>query len=63
MLFAKYTLIAEKDNFIWKKNYSFCKKKKKKFDHKNIYLLKVCGELNNLVLKVSEAPNMWYSVN
>ena len=28
-----------------------------------IYLLKLPGELNNLVLKVSEAPNMWYSLN
>ena len=26
-------------------------------------LLKLRGELNNLVLKVSEAPNMWYSLN
>ena len=35
---------------------------KKFFDHKNIYLLKFCGEINNLVLKVSEAPNLWYSL-
>ena len=33
------------------------KKKKKIFDHK------LRGELNNLVLKVSEAPNLWYSLN
>ena len=26
-------------------------------------LLKLQGELNNLVLKVSEGPNMWYSLN
>ena len=24
---------------------------------------KIYGELNNLVLQVSEAPNMWYSLN
>ena len=32
---------------------------KKFFDHKNIFR----GELNNLLFKVSEAPNMWYSLN
>ena len=26
-------------------------------------LLKLRGELNNLVLKVSEGANMWYSLN
>ena len=26
-------------------------------------LLKRRGELNDLVLKVSEAPNLWYSLN
>ena len=35
--------------------YSFCKTK--------VYLLNLRGELNNLVLKVSEEPNMWYSLN
>ena len=40
--------------------YSFCKKRF--FDHKK-YLLKLCCELNNLVFKVSEAANLWYSLN
>ena len=40
---------------------SFCKKYF--FDHKKIYLLKFRSELNNLVLKVSEAANLWYSLN
>ena len=31
------------------------------FDHKKY--IKLRGELNNLVLKVSEAPNMWYYLN
>ena len=37
--------------------YSSCKKNF--FDHKKY----ICGELNNLLLKVSEAPNLWYSIN
>ena len=41
--------------------YSFCKKKKF-FDHKKKSLKLRC-ELNNLVLKFSEASNMWYSLN
>ena len=41
--------------------YSFCKKKF--LDHKKINLLKLRCELNNLVLKVSEGPNLWYSLN
>ena len=41
---------------------SFCKKKF--FDHRNkLYLLKLRCELNNLVLKVLEAPNLWYFLN
>ena len=40
--------------------YSFCKKKC--FDHKKMYLLKIRFGLNSLVLKVSEAPNLWYSL-
>ena len=35
--------------------------KKYFFDHKKY--IKLRGELNNLVLKVSEAPNMWYYLN
>ena len=92
MFFTKYTLFAEKNNFIWKKKimlifflleklflqkmkkiyisfkkYFFIHKiyihsaKKNFFDHKKIYLLKLRGELNNLVL--SEAPNMWYPLS
>ena len=30
------------------------------FQHKIINLLKVCGELNNLVVKVLQAPNLCY---
>ena len=36
---------------------------KKNFDHKNVYLLQLPSELNNLVLKVSEAPNLQYSLS
>ena len=28
-----------------------------------MYLLKLLCELNNLVLKVSEAPTLWYPLN
>ena len=41
--------------------YSFCKKKKKKLIIKK-YLLKLRCVHNNLVLKVLEPPNLWYSV-
>ena len=41
--------------------YSFYKKSF--FDHKIKYFLKLLSELNNLVLKVSEAPNLRYSLN
>ena len=37
--------------------------KKNFFDHKKIYLLKLRGELCNLVFQVSEAPNLWYFLN
>ena len=40
--------------------YSFCKKKV--FDQE-ISSLKLVCELNNLVLKVLEAANLWYSLN
>ena len=40
--------------------YSFCKKN---FLIKKIYLLKLHRELSNLVRKVSEAANLWYSLN
>ena len=42
------------------KIYSFCKKNI--FDHKKC-LLEIRCELDNLVLKVLEAPNLWYSLN
>ena len=41
--------------------YSFCKKDF--FWSEKIYFLKFRCELNNLVLKVSEAPILWYSLN
>ena len=47
--------------YIYFNIYSFCKKKI--FHHKKIYLLKLHCELNNLVLKNSEAANLWYSLN
>ena len=40
--------------------YSFCKKT---FLIIKIYLLKLRCELHNLVLKVSEPPNLWYILN
>ena len=40
--------------------YSFCKKKKKKLI--KIYLSKFRCDFNNLVFKVSEAANLWYSL-
>ena len=46
--------------------YSFCKKKKKETEKKMIMkntFLKLRCELNNLVLRVSEAANLWYSLN
>ena len=42
--------------------YIFILQTKKKLIIK-IYLLKYCCELNNLVLKVLEAANLWYSLN
>ena len=33
------------------------------FSSQKIYLLKLRGELNNLVRKVLEAPNLWHSLN
>ena len=46
-IFLKYIFILQKKNF---------------FDHKKKSLKLRC-ELNNLVLKFSEASNMWYSLN
>ena len=42
--------------------YIFILQKKLFFDHKK-YVLKRHCELSNLVLKVSEAGNLWYSLN
>ena len=48
--------------FFTEKN-CFKKKRKKKYILIIKKTLKLRGELNNLVLKVSEASNMWYSLN
>ena len=39
------------------------KKKNNKFLIIKIYLLKLRCELNNLVLKILEAADVWYSLN
>ena len=46
-IFLKYIFILQKNFFLIIK----------------IYLLKLRCELNNLVRKVSEAANLWYSLN
>ena len=46
-IFLKYIFILQKNFFLIIK----------------IYLLKLRCELNNLVLKVLEAANLWYSLN
>ena len=46
--------LSRKYIFILQKHFSWSWK---------IYFLKLRGELNNLILKVLEAPNMWYPLN
>ena len=66
-LLKKHFLQKMKTIYISFEKYFFIQKihihsaKKIFFDHKKY--IKLRGELNNLVLKVSEAPNMWYYLN
>ena len=53
-LYRKCLFYKQKYKSFWN-IYSFCKK--------NVLIMKNIFELNNLVLKVSEAPNLWYSLN
>ena len=43
--------------------YIFILQKKNVSDDKKIYLLKLRCELSNLVCKISEAANLWHSLN
>ena len=79
LFFTKYTLFAEKNNFIWKKNFILIFFLLKNFFYRkwkntcliweiSIYpepIYSFCKKIffDHLVLKVSEAHNMWYSLN
>ena len=72
ILYINYFIWKKKLYFLFTEKKFFLQKMKKYISNlRNIFLsrkyifilLKLRGELNNLVLKVSEAPNMWYSLN
>ena len=72
ILYINYFIWKKKLYFFFTEKRFFLQKMKKYISNlRNIFLsrkyifilLKLRGELNNLVLKVSEAPNMWYSLN
>ena len=56
-----WKLILLKKTFFTEKNI-YIHSAKKLFWSQKVYLLKLRGELNNLVFKVLEAPNLWYSL-